>query len=38
MGDPTKGYSPLKILGMIDLIVIDDDCNVGIFDYKCSPK
>lgn len=37
-GKPTETFSPLDVLGQIDLLVIDDDCNVGIFDYKCSPK
>lgn len=37
-GDTTKEYNPLKVLGQLDLIVIDDDGNIEIFDYKCSPK
>lgn len=37
-GDTTKEFNPLKVLGQIDLLVIDDNGNVDIFDFKCSPK
>jgi RecB family exonuclease len=38
VGDAQLAFNPLKVLGIIDLMVIDDDGNVEIFDYKCSPK
>lgn len=30
--------SPKTVFGQIDLLVIDNDNNIGIYDYKCSPK
>lgn len=38
IGDTTQNYQPLRVLGQIDLLVMDDDGNVDIYDYKCSTK
>jgi hypothetical protein len=33
-----EGGQVTKAIGKIDLLVIGEDGNIGIIDYKCSPK
>lgn len=37
-GQLTGTFLGKSVLGMIDLLVIDDNAQVGIYDFKCSPK
>lgn len=38
VGNLTGEFKAKKVFGKFDLVIIDDNGKVGIYDFKCSPK